>query len=99
MLERVSRSIDAAKYHPSASDGMMRWYGVPDPEAGSQRKFTAKTMIITRPTKKPGTDSPSIAMILQTVSQIVSTFTAVTMPSGIPISSEIISPADASWSE
>ena len=82
MQERVSRNIDAAKYQPSASDGITRCQIVPEPEAGSQRKFTANTMIISRPTKKPGTDSPSIAMTLQTVSQIVSTLTAVMIPAG-----------------
>jgi hypothetical protein len=40
MLDRVSRNIDAAKYHPSAIDGITRWSGVPDPEAGSQRSCT-----------------------------------------------------------
>src|ERR1700745_1195917 len=34
--DRVNRIWAAAKYQPSAKDGMIRWSGVPAPDDGSQ---------------------------------------------------------------
>ena len=58
MLERVRRSIDAAKYQPSATAGMITCRQSPAPEVGSQRSHTENTRISTRPSQKPGMDSP-----------------------------------------
>ena len=99
MLERVRRSIDAAKYHPSATDGISRCCQVPLPAAGSQRSHTAKMLIITRPMKKLGTDSPNMATSLLALSQTVSTLTAATIPSGIPSTSDNSSATAARSSE
>ena len=76
---------------------MTRWAS-PRPGRGEPAEPTANTMIIKRPTKKPGIDRPSMAKILQAVSQPVSTLTAV-RTGGRPIMSETRSPAKASWSE
>src|SRR5215467_7613832 len=61
MLERVSLSIDAAKYHPSASAGMMTWRQSPAPDVGSQRSQTENTRISTSASQNPGIESPSRA--------------------------------------
>src|SRR6266567_8854047 len=89
MLERVSRSIDAEKYHPSASAGMTTCRQSPDPEVGSQRSQTENTRINTRPSQKPGIDSPSSATPLATLSHAVFTLTAEMMPAGTPMSREM----------
>src|SRR6266704_7150526 len=89
MLERVSRSIDAAKYQPSATAGMTTCRQSPAPEVGSQRSQTENTRISTSPSQKPGIDSPSSATPLATLSHAVFTLTAEMMPAGMPMSSEM----------
>src|SRR5438128_2360171 len=61
MLERVNRSSDAAKYHPSATAGMTTLRQSPEPDVGSQRSHTENTRISTSPSQNPGIDSPSSA--------------------------------------
>src|SRR3989454_9248566 len=89
MLERVSLSIDAAKYQPSANAGMMTWRQSPAPEVGSHRSQTENTRISTRPSQNPGIDRPSSATPFATLSHQLFTFTAEMMPAGTPMSREI----------
>src|SRR5438034_9839264 len=99
MLERVSRSIDAAKYQPSATAGMTTCRQSPAPEVGSQRSQTENTRISTSPSQKPGIDSPSSATPLATLSHQLLTLTAEMMPAGTPMSTEISVAARPSVSE
>src|SRR5437867_5018444 len=99
MLERVSLSIDAAKYQPSASAGMTTWRQSPEPEVGSHRSQTENTRISTRPSQKPGIERPSSATPFATVSQPLFTFTAEMIPAGMPIRSEMSVAANPSVSE
>ncbi len=99
MLERVSRSIDAAKYHPSARAGMTTCRQSPAPEVGSHRSQTENTRINTSPSQKPGIERPSRATPLATVSHQLFTFTAEMMPAGTPMSSEMSVAARPSVSE
>src|SRR5438093_10225062 len=89
MLERVSRSIDAAKYHPSARAGMTTCRQSPAPEVGSHWSQTENTRIMTSPSQNPGMDRPSRATPLATLSHQVFTFTAEMMPAGMPMRSEM----------
>jgi hypothetical protein len=61
---------------------------VPEPEEGSQPRYTENTRISTRPTQNCGSDRPSRAKILPALSQKRSTRTAARMPLGMPISSD-----------
>ena len=99
MLDRVSRSSDAAKYQPSASAGMIRCRQSPCPLVGSQCSQTEKTRIITSPSQKPGMDRPSKATILPRLSHPVLTLTADINPAGMPMRNEISVAAAASSSE
>src|SRR5207253_11500420 len=67
--ERVRRICEAAKYQPSAKAGMIRCSGVPEPEEGSQPRYTENTRISTSPTQKDGRDRPSSAKTLPALSQ------------------------------
>src|SRR5215467_4398566 len=89
MLDRVSLSIDAAKYHPSASAGMMTWRQSPAPEVGSQRSQTENTRISTSASQNPGIESPSNATPLARLSHQLLTLTAEMIPAGTPMSTEI----------
>ena len=89
MLDRVSLSIDAAKYRPSARAGMMTCRQSPAPEVGSQRSQTEKIRISTSPSQKPGIDRPSRPTPLATLSHQLLTFTAEKIPAGTPMRSEI----------
>src|SRR5206468_11955071 len=82
MLERVSLNIEAAKYHPSASDGMTTCRQSPAPEAGSHRSQTENTRISTSPSQKPAIERPSSATPFATVSHQVFTFTPEMSPAG-----------------
>src|SRR5205085_382355 len=86
--ERVSRMCEAAKYQPSANAGMIRCSALPEPDDGSQPRYTENTRISTKPTRKDGSDSPSRANILPKLSQKRPTRTDDKMPLGIPISSD-----------
>src|SRR5262249_29713199 len=99
MLERVRRKSEAAKYHPSASDGIIRCCQPPCPLVGNQCSHTEKIKISTSPSQKPGTDKPSNATILPTLSNPLLTRTAETMPAGMPMTKEISVAANANWSE
>src|SRR6516162_8849931 len=99
MLERVRRSSDAAKYQPSASDGMIRLRQSPCPLVGSQPSHTENTRISTSPSQNPGTDKPSSATILPKLSQALLTRTAEIRPAGMPIKNEISEAAIANSSE
>src|SRR6185369_14507916 len=85
MLERVSLSMDAAKYHPSARAGMTTWRQSPAPDVGSHRSQTENTRISTSPSQKPGIERPSRATPFATLSHQVLTFTAEMMPAGTPM--------------
>src|SRR5205823_3618190 len=89
LLERVSLNIEAAKYHPSASDGMTTCRQSPAPEVGSHRSQTENTRISTSPSQKPGIERPSSATPFARVSHQVFTFTAEMMPAGTPTRMEI----------
>ena len=97
--ERVRRICEAAKYQPSANAGMIRCSGVPEPEEGSQPRYTENTRIITSPTQKEGSDKPSSAKTLPALSQNRPTRTDARMPLGMPISSEKAIAALASITE
>ena len=99
MLDRVSRSSDAAKYQPSATAGITRLRQPPCPLVGSHSSHTENTRIITSPSQNPGTDRPSSAMVLPMWSHALLTRTAETMPAGMPITNEISVAASASSSE
>src|SRR6516165_9068860 len=99
MLERVSRNSEAAKYQPSANDGMIRCCQPPWPLVGSQCSHTENIRIITSQSQKPGTDRPSSATVLPKLSQALLTRTAEMMPAGMPIKNEINVAASASSSE
>ncbi len=68
MEERVSRMCAAAKYQPRAKAGMTTCSAVPEPEDGSQPRYTEKNRIMTRPTQKDGSDSPSSEKIFPALS-------------------------------
>src|SRR5881296_4578090 len=55
--ERVSRMWAAAKYQPSAKAGISTCQGVPDPEDGSQPRYTEKKRMSRSPTQNDGIDS------------------------------------------
>ena len=97
--ERVRRICEAAKYQPSAKAGMIRCNGVPEPEEGSQPRYTEKTRIITSPTQNEGSDRPSSAKTLPALSQKRPTRTEARMPLGMPINSEKAIAAVASITE
>ena len=78
---------------------MTRLRQPPCPLVGSQSSQTENTRIITSPSQKPGTDRPSKAMILPTLSHALLTRTAEMMPAGMPITNEISVAASASSSE
>src|SRR5713226_7258974 len=59
MDERVILMWAAAKYQPSANAGMITCSTVPEPEDGSQPRYTEKNRIMTKPTQKEGSDRPS----------------------------------------
>src|SRR5947208_8048146 len=54
--ERVRRMCEAAKYQPSANAGMIRCSGVPEPEEGSQPRYTEKTRNMTSRTQDERND-------------------------------------------
>ena len=89
MLDRVSRSSDAAKYQPSASAGITRLRQPPGPLVGSHSSHTKNTSIITSPSQNPGTDRPSSTMVLPMWSHALLTRTAETMPAGMPITNAL----------
>src|SRR5712691_13523846 len=93
--KRQSRNQNGSQLDASSQRNVL----VPLPRTGSQPRSTPKTMISTRPTKNPGIDSPSRAIILPALSQVVPTFSAEIMPSGTPIASEIAKAANPSFSE
>src|SRR6266542_926154 len=99
MDERVSLMWAAAKYQPSANAGMTMWSAVPEPEEGSQPRYTEKNRIITRPTQNEGSDSPSSAKIFPALSHHRFTYTATRMPLGMPTRSENAMAASASARE
>ena len=99
MLERVRRSSEAAKYQPSASDGMTRLRQSSLPPVGSHSSHTENTRISTRPSQKPGIDRPNSATILPTWSHALLTRTAESRPAGMPMRKEISVAASASCSE
>src|SRR5713101_4580948 len=99
MAERVNLMWAAAKYQPSANAGMMRCATEPEPEDGSQPRYTEKNRIMTRPTQKEGRDSPSSANIFPALSHHWFTRTAAMIPLGMPTMSEKAMAARASMSE
>src|SRR3954465_1557378 len=68
MEERVSRMWAAAKYQPRAKAGIKTCQGVPEPDEGSQPRYTEKNRISNRPTQNDGMDRPSSAKILPALS-------------------------------
>ena len=56
MLERVKRANEAMKNEPRVIPGITRCHGLPDPEIGSQRRFTPKMRISRMPSQKLGMD-------------------------------------------
>ena len=99
MDERVRRMWAAAKYQPSAKAGISTCSGVPEPEDGSQPRYTEKNRIISSPTQNCGIDSPRRAKTLPARSQTPLTRTAARMPLGIPMRSENVIAAKPSSSE
>ena len=89
----------AAKYQPSAKAGMMTCSTVPEPEDGSQPRYTEKNRIMTSPTQNEGSDSPSRAKIFPALSHHWFTRTAARMPLGMPTRSENAMAATASRRE
>src|SRR5215471_20306837 len=85
MLDRVRRSSEAAKYHPKASDGMIKCCQPPCPLVGSQCSHTENTKIMTNPSQKPGMASPNRATTFPRLSHPLLTRTAETMPAGMPM--------------
>src|SRR5262245_66354326 len=71
----------------------------PLPRTGSQPSSMPKMMIKTMPTKKPGMDSPTSAIILPRLSHQVFTFSADSIPSGTPITMEMTKAEKPSLSE
>ena len=86
--ERVRRICAAAKYQPSANAGMIRCNAVPEPDDGSQPRYTEKNRISTRPTQNDGSDRPSSAKTFPALSQNRPTLTAARIPLGMPMTSE-----------
>src|SRR5690242_16525638 len=99
MLDLVSRNSEAAKYQPSATDGMIKCCQPPCPLVGSQWSHTENVRIITNPSQKPGIDSPSKATTFPTLSHPLFTRTAEMMPAGMPIKNEIRVAASANSRE
>src|SRR6516225_5037497 len=99
MLERVSRNSEAAKYQPSANDGMIKCCQPPCPLVGNQCSHTENIRIISSPSQKPGTDRPSNATVLPTLSHALLTRTAEMIPAGMPMKNEINVAASANSSE
>src|SRR5262249_61662633 len=97
--ERVSRMCAAAKYQPSAKAGISTCQGVPEPDDGSQPRYTEKNKISSRPTQNDGIDSPSSAKTLPAPPHQPFTRTAARMPLGMPITSENTMATKASSSE
>src|SRR5215831_2418672 len=99
MLERVSRSSEAAKYQPSANEGIIKFCQPPWPLVGNQCSHTENIRIITNPSQKPGIDRPSNATVLPKLSQALLTRTAEMIPAGMPIKNEISVAASANSRE
>src|ERR1700745_1831987 len=99
MLERVSRKSEAAKYQPSANEGMIRCCQPPCPLVGNQCSQTEKVRIMTSPSQKPGIDSPSKATTFPKLSHPLLTRTAEMMPPGMPMKNEIKVAASANSRE
>src|SRR5215472_16517918 len=99
MLERVRRNSEAAKYQPSANEGMTKCCQPPCPLVGNQCNHTENIRIITRPSQNPGTDKPSSATVLPKLSQALLTRTAEMIPAGMPIKKEISVAASANSRE
>src|SRR5215470_6947250 len=71
----------------------------PLPSTGNQPRPMPKTMMRTSPTKKPGMESPSSAIILPVLSHHEFTLRAESIPEGIPSAIEIKNAARPSLSE
>ena len=99
MEERVRRMWAAAKYQPRAKAGMITWRAEPEPDEGSQPRYTEKKRIITRPTQKDGRERPRRAKSLPTLSHHRFTRTAARMPLGMPTRREKTMAAAARRSE
>src|SRR5882672_2062848 len=97
--ERVSRMCAAAKYQPRAKAGIKTCQGVPEPDEGSQPRYTEKKRISSRPTQNDGMDRPSSEKILPAPSHQLLTRTAAMIPLGMPMRSENAMAAAASKSE
>ncbi len=67
---------------------MTRCSGVPEPDDGSQPRYTEKNRIISRPTQNDGMLRPSRANTLPAPSPQPLTRTAASTPLGMPIRSE-----------
>src|SRR5262252_8323289 len=74
--DRVSRMWAAAKYQPSAKAGMSTCSTEPDPDDGSQPRYTEKNRIMSSPVQNDGIDSPSNAKTLPALSHQPPTRTA-----------------------
>ena len=72
---------------------------MPEPDDGSQPRYTEKNRIMTSPTQKDGSDKPSRAKIFPALSHHWFTRTAAMMPLGMPTRSEKAMAARASIKE
>src|SRR4029453_10628105 len=96
-MARYRQSVNQKETHV---DGAVQAKALrPLPRTGSQPSSIPKTMIRTRPTKKPGKDSPSSANILPKLSHQLFTFNADSIPSGTPRTMEMTNAANPSLSE
>ena len=67
---------------------MRTCHGVPEPDDGSQPRYTEKSRIIRSPRQNWGIDRPRRAKILPAPSQKPFTRTAARIPLGMPMRSE-----------
>src|SRR5579871_983684 len=96
MLERVSRAIMAAAPRPRATAGMIRWGRSPPPAAGSSSKWSEKMRIRMSASQNDGMEMPSVATIIDPMSNQEFWRSAARIPSARPSADASTSAATAS---
>src|SRR5262245_35068413 len=99
MADRARRMWAAVNTHPRENAGMTRCFQLPEPELGSQLRYTDRVRMRSSPTQKMGKDNPRMAKIFPKLSNHVLTRTAEKMPTGMPMTNEIVMATEASKME
>ena len=97
MLERVILAMEAAELVPMVMAGSITCFQLEKPVAGSHFSFTANTSISSNPCQKFGIALPTMAMPIDTLSNIEYCHTAASRPIVMPITTARATEIDVSF--